>query len=430
MERKKIAILGAGISGLATGFFLKRHAPSFDVTLFEKDAVVGGVIQSKKEDGIFFEHGPRTFSTTRTPKLLHLIQEMNLQDALHFSHARTRYILKENNVEPLPDHPLRLLLSPFRKGVLSAAYKDLNHPAGLYPDETIERFILRHGNRDILENIIDPMVIGIFAGDYAKLSVDACLPKWKHLEYKYGSLIKGLYKTRKKSSLPPLYTLNGGMHTLADALFSSLSLDARFETPVETIAEREDHVRINNEAFDHAFVCLPSNVLTEKVPEKYRPFFAGIEHKTLSVVNVAYHYADVPKDGFGYLAPTKERADILGVVFDSSVFPQLHEKDVTRLTVMLHGSERLEERAFSALKHHLKIDKTPLQVRTHTYAEYLPQLLVGHLARRDLLQGERLSFVGNYLHSVSVEACVTEAEKAVISMLRRQKVVQPLEGIH
>ena len=42
---KKIAIIGAGISGLSSAHFLKDH---YDVTVFEKDVVVIFLIQNVK----------------------------------------------------------------------------------------------------------------------------------------------------------------------------------------------------------------------------------------------------------------------------------------------------------------------------------------------------------------------------------------------
>jgi len=413
MNTKRVAILGAGISGLSAAHFLKTLRPDVECVLFEKEERVGGVIQSSREDGIFFEHGPRTFATNRTPQLLALIKDMGLEDDIHFSSARNRYVLHDGNVRKIPDNIVRLLFSPFGKGIIPAIFKDLRHPPGLIPDETIESFILRHGNKNVLEQIIDPMVMGIFAGDTSKLSVGACFPSWKRFEYKHGSIIKGVYKTKNKSTLPPLYTLKDGMHSLPEKLAASLPYQMRLNTHVESIIEKEGGVEINGEFFDHALVCLPSKVASSMLPEKYFPFFQGIEHITLNVVNVAFENVSVPKDGFGYLAPTKERADIFGVVFDSSVFPEHHMKDYTRLTVMLPGDDNLESRALSALRSHLKITKDPLQVKVRRYQDYLPQLLVGHLERRDHLAAKHLSFVGNYLHSVSVESCIVEAEKAV-----------------
>lgn len=413
MNTKRVAILGAGISGLASAYFMQKYHPDAECVLFEKESFVGGVIQSSRKDGIFFEHGPRTFATNRTPNLLQLIKELGLEPDMIFSSAKNRYVLRDGSIARIPDNLFRLLCSPFGRGVITGILKDLRHPPGLLPDESIESFVLRHGNKKVLEQLVDPMVTGIFAGDSSKLSVGACFPNWKKLEYKYGSVLKGLFNAGGKSSLPPLYSLKGGMHSLPEKLAQEITCETRFGTAITSLVEKERGVEVNGEYFDHAILCLPSYVLKTLVPEKYRPFFTGIENISLSVVNIAFDSVDIPTDGFGYLAPKKEKADIFGVIFDSSVFPELHTKDRTRVSVLMPGEENFEARALDALRDHLNIHQTPMQLHVHSYKNYLPHLLVGHLERRDLLSSPNLSFVGNYLHSVSVESCITEAAHAV-----------------
>ena len=38
----KIAIIGGGISGLTTAFYIKQENPDIDITLFEKEEKLGG----------------------------------------------------------------------------------------------------------------------------------------------------------------------------------------------------------------------------------------------------------------------------------------------------------------------------------------------------------------------------------------------------
>ncbi|MCL4540555.1 MAG: FAD-dependent oxidoreductase, partial [Bacteroidetes bacterium] len=55
----KIAVIGAGISGLATAHFLRRGA---EVTVFEKGNGPGGTIGTKVVDGYLVENGPNSTS--------------------------------------------------------------------------------------------------------------------------------------------------------------------------------------------------------------------------------------------------------------------------------------------------------------------------------------------------------------------------------
>lgn len=59
-----VAVLGGGISGLASAYFLSRRLPRAKVTLFERSSRLGGWLQSEKVDvsngKILLEQGPRS----------------------------------------------------------------------------------------------------------------------------------------------------------------------------------------------------------------------------------------------------------------------------------------------------------------------------------------------------------------------------------
>ena len=60
--KKRIAIIGAGISGLTLAQNLKHHA---DVVVYEKARGVGGRMSTRHVDPFYFDHGTHTF-TART----------------------------------------------------------------------------------------------------------------------------------------------------------------------------------------------------------------------------------------------------------------------------------------------------------------------------------------------------------------------------
>ena len=56
-----VAVLGGGISGLSTAYYLARLAPSTTrILLIEGKERLGGWIQSKRQEDVLFETGPRT----------------------------------------------------------------------------------------------------------------------------------------------------------------------------------------------------------------------------------------------------------------------------------------------------------------------------------------------------------------------------------
>lgn len=67
-EATDIAVLGGGITGLASAYYLSRSLPNAKITLFEASSRLGGWLHSKQVDvsngSIVFEQGPRNLRPT------------------------------------------------------------------------------------------------------------------------------------------------------------------------------------------------------------------------------------------------------------------------------------------------------------------------------------------------------------------------------
>lgn len=63
-EVKEVAILGGGITGLVSAFYLSKQRPDIRITIFEGSSRLGGWLHSKQVDvgngNVVFEQGPRT----------------------------------------------------------------------------------------------------------------------------------------------------------------------------------------------------------------------------------------------------------------------------------------------------------------------------------------------------------------------------------
>lgn len=63
-EVKDVAILGGGITGLVSAFYLSKQRPDIRITIFEGSSRLGGWLHSKQVDvgngNVVFEQGPRT----------------------------------------------------------------------------------------------------------------------------------------------------------------------------------------------------------------------------------------------------------------------------------------------------------------------------------------------------------------------------------
>jgi len=444
----RIAILGAGISGLALGWFLKKHqSHNIDLTILEASSRPGGWIQTISQDGFLFEQGPRSCRPHGTGiATLQLIEELGLQEHILFASpaARKRYLYINQKLQCLPTGPISFLTSPFRNDFLKALWRDWRSPKCGQNDESIHSFISRRLGTHFAESFFDPLVSGIYAGDIRELSIQSCFPLLQEWEQNHGSLISGAF-TRKSTKeehssfvqnarRKGIFTLKDGMESLVKTLAHKLKDELR-------IGSTATHLRIGNGVTeisladgntitaDHLYSTLSPKILASLLPIKYSNLVKKLETfatTSVAVVNVGYNHKVLPHEGFGYLIPSKENEEILGVVWDSSAFPgQNRYPEETRLTVMIGGTHMpnfgdLNENDFKvialrALSKHLQIKQNPVSTAIKLAGNAIPQYVVGHGAKVREIEEEfrnlpaKITFSGNAVHGVSLNDCIKSA---------------------
>ncbi len=109
---RRIAILGGGITGLATAYTLARARESgapIEEVLIEGSDRLGGAILTERVEGFLVEAGPDSFLAEK-PEAASLCRELGLGDSLIGSNDRDRrtYILHRGRLVPLarPNSPL------------------------------------------------------------------------------------------------------------------------------------------------------------------------------------------------------------------------------------------------------------------------------------------------------------------------------------
>jgi len=397
-----ILILGGGISGLTAAWYARKQFPGAKVILFEKSHRVGGWIETSREGGFLFERGPRTFQTARCPHLLALIREAGLEGEIIQSSpaARRRFLWCGGRLRSTASFFPQLLLAFLREPFVSK---------GTLEDESIYDFAARRLGA-IANTLIDALAIGIFAGDIRKLSVRSCFPFLSKWEQEKGSLLIGALCAKRKKE-KGLFTLKEGMETLIRTLAETI--DVRFETPVEEI--REDGV-VASGRFYPAYRIV--SALSGSAIGNITGLWTDFQEADLAIAHLAYEGDLLPRKGFGYLVPTQEKENLLGMVWDSAIFPCQGKPNETRVTAMLRWGG--VEEAKSAMERHLGVSAQPIYSFAHFAERAIPQFHVGYAKRLAQFEEEiekqfpRLTLVGNYLRGASVEACVSLAKSKII----------------
>lgn len=425
-KKKRIIILGAGISGLTAAWTLSKEHPECECLILEKEKRCGGYLETGEECGVVVEKGPHIFKVSRNQEFLQLIEEVGFSSQVISSSkkAKKRYLWMDGKIQTVLSATYKILgrafLSEWKKPVL-------------LKEETIWEFACRRFGQKIAEKLFDPLVLGIYAGDSKKLSMDACFPICKQWEKEKGSITKALLsflvKRKKTGSKGGLFSFKKGVGSFIQYLEKKISFPILYEQEVLGIEKRGDNFYITsqNDCFeaDEIVLALPSYVsafLIKPLQEEVCERLLKIPYQSVTSVNVLLEGNLLKYEGFGYLIPTIEKEPLLGVIFDSSIFPGQDSNPHTKLTLMIRGSdiskEEIHQVVDRCLTKHLGILQSPKEVVWKKMPQAIPQYIVGHKDNveailKKLPQGVHL--IGNYLEGVSVNDAIKVAIRCVKS---------------
>lgn len=450
----KIVILGAGISGLSLAWFLQnRYRDSAEITILEKFASAGGWVRSSQANGFFFEQGPRSCRPFGNGRItLELIEELGLSNQILIPSpfAHRRYLFLDESIYQLPQTPLSALFKPKLWGLFPELIKEIfTKPYQDESEETIRQFFLRHFGNKTADLFVDPFISGIFAGDMDRLSLKSCFPNLYENDRKWGSLIKAALFSKKESRLDPhlshlkkakLFSLKGGLTTLIDRLVELFKGEIHLEASIDKLNFEKEKITISfgqqKIEADYLFSSIPSHSLVDLIQphdSSVASVLSSIPFASLAVVNCGYNHHVLDYQGFGYLVPSSEKEKILGVSWDSQIFPQNNLKACeTRLTVMIGGSKMTNfseytendfiEMALEALERHLKIKVRPDAIQCHIVKNAIPQYLVGHQEKVSSIEtaiqnlSPRFKVLGNSFYGIAVNDCIAKSKQTALSI--------------
>ena len=466
---KKIAIIGAGISGLSTAYTIERLAGEagldVEVTVFEREERTGGKIWSIKEEGYLCEWGPNGFLDSK-PMTLELCDHLGIQNRLERSNdnARKRFIYSGGILNRLPENGPMFLQSKLISwpGKIRLAQEFIKPKRNDGVDETLADFARRRLGAEALDKLIGPMVSGIFAGNPETMSLKSCFPRIHELEQVYGGLLKAMVKMAKQkraevkagkqvaSAAGPAGVLTSfvdGIQELTDGTVKELKGNVQTGCAVTGLKAIDGgwELRLADGSNYDANVVVsaaPAHVLKEltgPLDGELSELLDGIPYAPMNVICFGYEQSKVERDldGFGYLIPKKEGCEILGTLWDSSIFPSRAPEGHVMLRSMMGGATNpaavelsdaeVKQRTMAELKKIMGIKAEPDFVRIFRHKRAIPQYVVGHAERLAAID-ERLKshaglvLTGNAFSGIGLNDCVNAANKAgeqVIAWLQR-----------
>jgi oxygen-dependent protoporphyrinogen oxidase len=458
MPKRRIAVIGGGITGLAAAHRLRELEPNADVTVIEAGPRLGGSLYTECRDGFLLEHGADNF-ITNLPAGLDLCRRLGLEDQLQQTRPEGRrvMIVRDGRLYPVPDgfmvmapEKLRpLLTTPLlsvmgKVRLLAEAVVPRRKEHG---DESLESFATRRLGREAFERLVQPLVAGIYTADASKLSLAATLPRFLEMEREHGSLIRAAMANRKRDKASKdsgaRYSLfvapRDGTTTIVNALAESIGSDRiRLNAPVGHLARRDNGWTVaandsgQHEDFDAVIVTTPApsaaELLKDATPELSAELRA-IEYASSVVALAGYRNEQLsrPLEGFGFVVPDVERRDILAVSYSSQKYEGRAPSGHVLLRVFMGGAGRpdllaqcdealraIVDRELGAL---LGASGEPTLWQVQRWPSAMPQYHVGHLDRVARIEAlvERqphLALAGNAYRGVGIPQCIASGERA------------------
>ncbi|MGH9263414.1 MAG: protoporphyrinogen oxidase [Acidimicrobiales bacterium] len=441
----RVAVVGGGITGLATAWFLRQQGLS--ATLVEAGDRLGGKIQTLDLDGVPVEAGPDTF-LARVPWAVDLCKELGLEAEMVAPATGKAFLWIGDRLHPLPErHVLGVptALGPLlRSGVLSAAgvaraALDLVLPPTRYgPDPSVADVVGRRMGREVLDRLVDPLVGGIHAGRADCLSLASAARPLADAADRSRSLVVGLRRPAGTGPSGPVFLgLVGGLQRLVERLAEEVA-SARLGTRVETIAPAGTGWRLAcspgpDVDADAVVVTVPSFAaagIVSEVSPTAAEHLGAIRHASVLTATLAYPRSAVahPLDGAGMLVPRVEGRLLTACTWSTSKWPALARGDTVllRASAGRDGDDRVMElddgevvrRLHDELDEALGLREGPSASLVSRWPRGFPQYEVGHQARVDAIEAALAAdapgivVAGAAYRGLGIAACIEQARRA------------------
>jgi len=271
----------------------------------------------------------------------------------------------------------------------------------------------------------------------------AALPHVHDAEKRAGSVARGMIKrakaTRGSGESRTLFTFREGNKTLTEAIAASLGCALRCGTKATAVQRAANgagyEVHLNEggarktRAVEQLVLATPTSAsaqLLAGIDSRFSLPLERITHAPVAVVSTGYRKSAVGNDldGFGFLVPRSAGLEILGCVWNSSLFPGRAPSDQVLLTSFVGGTTNpqainrseteLVDIVHRELSSVLAINEAPTFASAGIHPHAIPQYELGHTKRLGELDDLRrqcpgLWLAGNYFSGPSVGACIENA---------------------
>ncbi len=457
---KHVVIVGGGITGLSAAFSLQNQIDDkqlpIKVTLIEAESRLGGKIQTEYHNDFVIERGPDSY-LGRKKAMTNLIEKLGIDHDLVNNHAGQAFILHGTKLYPMPEGAVMGVpteISPFlSSGLFSLKGKaraglDLVLPKTQFQgDQSVGGFFKRRLGDEVVDNLIEPLLSGVYAGNIDKISLESTFPQFQDIESRYRSLILGMKQTkakkRDKSSKGAFLTLKKGLSSLVEALEDSLNgkIEWKMETAVEQLRRSNSRYTLQlsdgtSVEADEVIVTVPGRKAAAFFDQEIKGLIGEVPATSVATIAMAFPEPAIPQsiNGTGFVVSKKSPFTITACTWTNQKWPHTTPEGHVLLRCYVgreHDQEIVEEsdetilsNVLSDLYKIMNIDATPEFFYITRWKKAMPQYHVGHLERKKRLH-ERLEthypgiqLIGASLDGIGLPDCVVAGENAADHVIK------------
>lgn len=452
-ETLDVVVVGGGISGLTTAFGAHMGNPTARIALLEAAPTIGGKIQSTTFAGRVVDRGPEGF-LAKSSTIPDLCSQLGIESELVSPGGSAPGIVVNGQLRSLPagilgsipTHPwatVRSGLLPWSY-LINATLDRWRPSSALTHDVSIGEIVRRRLGRPVVENIVQPLLGGITAGDVNHTSVEQCAPALAAALATRQGLIEGMRLGGKPAS-GSFMSFRDGMQTLFKALARTLPAGSvRTDTAITKLEPYSDGwiLTANNRRIftSRLFMCTPPHAaarLLATIAPEVTTLLAPLTGATVAIITLAFPRHAFGQDpvSTGFVVAPKEGHLLTACTWITTKWPHLHHDDlvIARCSVGRANDARCEELNDSELERIVEDElrsltgatAPSLERATVRWTRAMPTFLPRHgerIQRARALLPQGISLLGEAYDGVGIHQCVESAMTAT-HMLSSQTTV-------